>query len=194
MPVVRISEETMERLKKWAEPLVDTTESAFVKVLNAAEKSLATERGVTTSKKPEAVRPQGRRKPQDKLPEKEFRRPLLEVLYEMGGKARVDELRPVLETRIAPHLRPGDYQPVSTGDPRWWNAFCWARNGLKKEGHFRDDSPRGLWELSEKGIRQAEAWLAKEPKNFIDHLLAMPDAGEDNDFDRPRSGPRRIEL
>ncbi len=121
MPVVRISEEAMERLKKWAEPLGDTTESAFVKVLNAAEKSLDTERGVTTSKKPEAVRPQGRRKP-------------------------------------------------------------------------RDDSPRGLWELSEKGIRQAEAWLAKEPKSFIDHLLAMPDAGEDRDFDRPRSGPRRIEL
>ena len=194
MPVIRISEETMERLKKWAEPLVDTSESAFVKVLNAAEKSLDAEHRVTTSKKPEAVRPQGRRKPQDKLPEKEFRRPLLEVLYEMGGKARMVELRPLLETRIAPRLRPGDYDAVSSGDPRWWNAFCWARNGLKKEGHLRDDSPRGLWELSEKGIRQAEAWLAKEPNSFIDHLLAMPDAGEDSDFDRPRSGPRRIEL
>ena len=97
MPVIRISEESMERLKKWAEPLVDTTESALVKVLDAAEKWL-------------------------------------------------------------------------------------------------DDSPRGLWELSEKGIGQAETWLATEPKSFVDHLLAMPDAGEDSDFDRPRSGPRRIEL
>ncbi len=194
MPVVRISEETMERLKKWAEPLVDTTESAFVKVLNAAEEALDAERGVATPKKPEAVRQPRRRQLQDKLPEKELRRPLLEILYELGGKARVEELRPLLETRIAPRLRPGDYEPVSTGDPRWWNAACWARNGLKKDGHLRDDSPRGLWELSEKGIRQTEAWLRKKPDSFIDHLLAMPDAGKDSDFERPRSGPRQIDL
>ena len=194
MPVVRISEETMERLKKWAEPLVDTTESAFVKVLNAAEQRLGEQRGVTTSKEPKTVGPPRRRKSHNKLPEKEFRRPLLEVLYEMGGKARVNDLRPVMESRIAPQLRPADYEPVSTGDPRWWNATCWARNGLKKDGHVRDDSPRGFWELTEKGMRQAGTWLTKKPENFIDHLLAMPDAGEDSDFDRPRSGPRRIEL
>lgn len=193
MPVVRISEQTMERLKKWAEPLVDTTESAFVKVLNAAE-ALDAKPGVTTTMKPEAVRRARHRKPEHKLPEKEFRRPLLELLYEMGGKARVDELRPLLETRIAPRLRPGDYEPVSTGDPRWWNAACWARNGLKKDGHLLDDSPRGIWQLSDKGIRQAKAWLKKKPDNFIDHLLAMPDVGEDSDFDPPRSGPRRVDL
>ena len=200
MPVIRISEETMERLKKWAEPLVDTTESAFVKVLNAAEKTLDAKVGVVTPKKPEAVLPPDRGKVNDKLaekkflPDKELRRPLLEVLYQMGGKARRHALRPVLEKRIAPRLQPGDYEPVSTGDPRWWSAASWTRNKLKDEGFLRDDSPRGLWELSEKGIRQAEAWLAKEPNSFIDHLLAMPDAGEDSDFDRPRSGPRRIEL
>lgn len=194
MPVIRISEETMVRLKKWAEPLEDTTESAFVKVLNAAEETLDAKVGEATAQKQEAVRPTRRGKPQDKLPEKEFRRPLLEVLHEMGGKARVDELRPVLEKSIAPRLRAGDYEPVSTGDPRWWNAACWARNGLKRDGHLRDDSPRGLWELSEKGFRQVEAWLAKEPVSFIDHLLAMPDAGDDSDFEHPHSGPRRIEL
>ena len=191
MPVVRISDETMERLKKWAEPLVDTTESAFVKVLNAAEKTLDAGRGVATRK---PVRPSRRGKNHDKLPEKEFRRPLLEVLYGLGGKARVEELRPVMKERIGPRLRPGDHATVSTGDPRWWNATCWARNGLRREGHLRDDSPRGLWELSEKGVRQVEAWLAKEPDSFIDHLLAMPDGGKDSDLDHPRTGPRRIEL
>lgn len=191
MPVVRISDETMERLKKWAEPLVDTTESAFVKVLNAAEKTLDAGRDMAT---PRPVRPPRPGKNQEKLPEKEFRRPLLEVLYEMGGKVRVDELRSVMKKRIGPLLRPGDHETVSTGDPRWWNATCWARNGLRKDGHLRDDSPRGLWELTEKGMRQVEAWLAKKPESFIDHLLAMPDGGKDDDFDRPRTGPRRIEL
>ena len=194
MPVIRISEETMRRLKKWAEPLEDTTESAFVKVLNAAENTLDAERRGATATKTRAVQPPARGRAPDKLPEKEFRRPLLEVLYEMDGKARVGELRPVLEKRMASRLHPEDYETVSTGDPRWWNATCWARNGLKRDGHLRDDSPRGVWELSEKGLRQVEVWLAKEPENFIDHLLAMPDAGEDSDFDRPRSGPRRIEI
>ena len=200
MPVVRISEGTMERLKKWAEPLVDTTESAFVKALNAAEKALDAEQDVANLKTPEAVRPRDHGQANDKLaeknflPDKELRRPLLEVLYRMGGKARRGAVRPVLEKRIARRLRPGDYEPVSNGDPRWWSAASWARNQLKDEGFLRNDSPRGLWELSEKGMSQAEAWLTKKPESFIDHLLAMPDAGEDSDFDRPRSGPRRVEL
>lgn len=194
MPVIRISHKTMERLKKWAVPLEDSVETAFVKVLDAAERTLNPARSLVTQKKPEAVRPLHPRKPQGKLPEKEFRRPLLEALYEMGGRAHVRKLRPVLENRLAPRLLPGDYEPVTTGDPRWWNAACWARNGLKNDGHLRDDSPRGLWELSEKGKRQVEVWRTRKPQSFIDHLLAMPDAGEDSDFDRPRSGPRRIET
>ncbi len=194
MPVIRISSETMERLKKWAEPLEDTTESAFVKVLNAAEQTLAAPRSVPTRQKAEPVRPSPRGRSQDKLPEKEFRRPLMEILYASGGKARVEELRPILKERLEPRLRSADYEPVSTGDPRWWNAACWARNGLRRDGHLRDDSPRGLWELSEKGRRQVEAWLSEVPENFIHHLLAMPNGGEDSDFDTPRTGPRQVEI
>ena len=134
------------------------------------------------------------RRSRDKLPEKEFRRPLMEILYASGGKARVEELRPILKERLEPRLRSADYEPVSTGDPRWWNGACWARNGLKRDGHLRDDSPRGLWELSEKGRRRVEAWLLEVPENFIDHLLAMPNGGEDSDFDSPRTGPRQVEI
>lgn len=31
-------------------------------------------------------------------------------------------------------------------------------------------------------------------ESFIDHLLAMPDVGDDADFDLPRSGPRAVDL
>ena len=41
-----------------------------------------------------------------------------------------------------------------------------------------------------KGTREVQGSLSKEPANFIEHLLAMPDVGEDSDFDRPRTGPR----
>lgn len=38
MPVIRISNETMQRLKTWAEPLKDSAESTVRKVLDAAER------------------------------------------------------------------------------------------------------------------------------------------------------------
>ena len=39
MPVIRISDETMRRLRTWAEPLNDSAESTVSKVLDAAERT-----------------------------------------------------------------------------------------------------------------------------------------------------------
>ena len=41
MPVIRISEQSMERLRKWADPLTDTADMAVAKVLDSAERSLS---------------------------------------------------------------------------------------------------------------------------------------------------------
>ena len=195
MPVIRVSERTIERLKTWAEPLEDTVESAIAKALDAADIC----RSQVVRKRPEpdtteAVAPK-RRPPRRKLPQKMFRQPLLEAVYEMGGSARTVDLRPDMKRRMESALLPGDRKRVSTGDERWWNAICWERNDLVKEGYFRDDSPRGTWELSEKGIEHVEGSLsAKSPETFVDHLLAIPGVGDDADFERDPSGPRRIEM
>ena len=37
MPVIRVSDDTIQRLKTWAEPLADTADSALSKALDAAE-------------------------------------------------------------------------------------------------------------------------------------------------------------
>ena len=37
MPVIRVSDQTIKRLKTWAEPLEDTADSALTKALDAAE-------------------------------------------------------------------------------------------------------------------------------------------------------------
>lgn len=37
MPVIRVSDHTIQRLKTWAEPLEDTVDSALSKALDAAE-------------------------------------------------------------------------------------------------------------------------------------------------------------
>ena len=90
-------------------------------------------------------------RPGDKLPQKEFRMPLLELMKDLGGKSSTKVIRQKLEQKVAPVLNDADYEAVSTGDPRWWNAVCWERNDLVKEGLLRNDSERGVWQLSEQG-------------------------------------------
>ena len=188
MPVLRISEETMNHLKKWAKPLEGKDESTVVKVLDAAEGEHVAHPKTRAGGQPR------QRQAQEKLPQEAFRRPLLELLYEMGGTAHVEKLRPIMEKRMTPRLRPGDFAPVSTGQPRWWSATCWERNRLKDDGYLKGDSKRGVWELSEKGVSHVAELLPEKPEHFINHLLAIPTAGDDADFNRSRSGPRRVEM
>ena len=45
---------------------------------------------------------------------------------------------------------------LSGGEIHWWNLARWERNSMVKEGLLRRGSPRGVWELSEKGRREVE--------------------------------------
>ena len=194
MPTIRISDKSMQRLKKWAEPLEDSAEAAFAKVLEAAERFRGAhtpkprsmdDAGVSRHTKPEAA-------PRSKLSLDAFRWPLLETLHAFGGRAHVDDLRPAMRDRMAPQLLPGDLDRLKSGQERWWNSVQWQRYKLKEEGYIRADSRRGTWELSDKGAALVETRSQGGSESFVNHLLAMPDVGED--FDRPRSNPRRVEL
>ena len=191
MPVIRISAQTLERLKRWAEPLTDTAESALVKVLDAAdhEPSPAANLGALDPDR-RATRPSNGKR----LSLEELRQPLMETIYEMGGSVRAGALRPVMRERLSFRLASDDLEPLSSGEERWWNATRWERHQLVEEGLLRSDSERGTWELSEKGASLVETWFEKMPASFIDHLLALPDVGDDADFDQPRSRPRPVEL
>ena len=188
----------MQRLKTWAEPLEDTVESALAKALDAAEATRTAPRTpaprvrrTPVSKPPDRSRRGGRRK----LPQKAFRQPLLEALYESGGSAHTRQLRAMVRERMNPLLLPADRELVSTGEERWWNATCWERSALVKEGYLRSDSPRGTWTLSNKGLEHvASSMPAKSSDPFVEHLLAIPDVGEDADFERDPSGPRRVDI
>lgn len=201
MPVIRISDRTYERIQMWATPLVDTPDSALAKAFDALERrpgqpASAPDRDALPRATPDP-RPKSRTKAGG-LSQKEFRRPLMEVLYELGGKGHAglkDNVRATMEKRMEPWLSDRDREITSTNEPRWWAAVAVGlRERLKKEGLIRDDSDRGEWELSEAGIAQVESWLAESRGNFSGHLLAMPDVGEDADFNPPRSEPREIDA
>lgn len=162
MPVIRISDGTWQRLKAYARPLEDSAEDVVRLALDALDERHGRSTKATRPKPATAKQAPRTRSTGEKLPQKEFRAPLLDLLREKGGRASVKEIREFLEPRIAPRLSSADYERVSSGDPRWWNAVCWERNDLVKEGLLRGDSERGVWELSERGQELANSGTARD--------------------------------
>lgn len=153
MPVIRISDATFARLQSHARPLEDTAEDVVRLALDALDKL----KGV----KAEPPKPKKPRRRGNKTPQRDFRLPLMKVLLELGGTADVKDIREKMLPAMKSRLTQDDYEPVSTGEERWWNAVCWERSDLVKEGLFRDDSPRGVWELSDEGRAQVIAQVKR---------------------------------
>jgi len=151
MPVIRISQQTWERLKTHATPLEHTANDVVNIALDALEtaqrKGLQIRPRTTAASKTQPDRSKHRKR----LSLKHFRMPLLKTLYALGGSEYSREIRATMERLVAPMLGAGDYEIVSNGQPRWWNAICSVRNDLIREGLFRSDSERGIWELSKRG-------------------------------------------
>ncbi|QIP05876.1 DNA-directed RNA polymerase subunit alpha C-terminal domain-containing protein [Bradyrhizobium symbiodeficiens] len=164
VPVIRISDETYARMKKHAQPFEDTPDSIIAKALSALET-------ISGDVQSPARNAPAARSDLPKLPQKEFRVPLLMTLLKFGGRANAKDVRPLLGAIVAPRLADGDHESVSTGDPRWWNATCWERNELVKEGLLRSDSERGVWELSEAG-KKLPASLHRREYGDDDRLIA----------------------
>jgi hypothetical protein len=152
MPVIRITERTWERMQRHAQPLVDTPDDIVNRGLDALE-NVATEprKRTAATGRPRKV------EAGQKLPQKEFRAPLLLTLDALGGGGSLDEVRKTIYPRVKAKLGEADHGVVATGEPRWWNAICWERYELVKEGYLRPDSPRGRWELSDEGRRKTRA-------------------------------------
>jgi len=94
--------------------------------------------------------------------EDSFRRPILETLAEMGGSAPVNEVLDKIEAKMKNILNNYDRQPLPSypNTVRWRNTAQWCRNALVQEGLLKADSPRGVWEISDRGreaLRRGEA-------------------------------------
>lgn len=85
--------------------------------------------------------------------DKEYTRPILQALIDLGGSAKSSEVLPRVELYMRPILKPVDYDPLPSDpqSPRWRNAAQWVRYTLVQEGLLRPDSPRGVWEITEVG-------------------------------------------
>jgi len=88
-----------------------------------------------------------------RTPESAYYKPIMQVLDEMGGSGRVAEVLDRVGDKMKPVLKDVDFGPLTSNpeNPRWRNAAQWARNSMVKEGILKNDSPHGVWEISDKG-------------------------------------------
>jgi len=87
--------------------------------------------------------------------EEAYYRPILEALQLLGGSAPMSEVLDRVLQSMKGVLQDVDYEPLASDPdmPRWKNAAQWARNSMVKEGLLRSNSPRGVWEISDAGVK-----------------------------------------
>jgi restriction system protein len=75
--------------------------------------------------------------------------PIVEVLKELGGSWRPEEVRGVVASRLAISDEEQSDQ-LPSGSSRFDNQVAWARFYLTRAG-LLDSSRRGVWSLTDKG-------------------------------------------
>jgi hypothetical protein len=145
MPTIRVDEEVYEWLKGHAEPFVDTP-NTVIRRIAGLDDSLQQRRS------PAAVRA----KPGELLDRREYDRPILQVLARRGGSANGSEVIDAVGEIVADKLTARDKERIESGVVRWRNRAAWRRFNLVKLGLLKDQSPRGMWELTDQGWRAAE--------------------------------------
>ncbi len=87
-----------------------------------------------------------------RTPEDKFYIPILEALIELGGKAKAEDVLKLVREKMKNILNEHDYRSLSSGGIRWKNTAQWARQAMVNEGLLANDSPRGIWKITPKGI------------------------------------------
>jgi hypothetical protein len=93
-----------------------------------------------------------------KTSEPAFYRPILQILVDRGGAARMSEVLAEIERRMGAEFTEADRHSLPSRDShvRWRNTAQWARNALVQAGLMERPRRRGVWEISEAGRK----WLA----------------------------------
>ena len=85
-----------------------------------------------------------------RTPPADFVRPILQVLTELGGSAKIADVLGRVERRLTLHEVDRELLP-SGGEIRWKNTARFARQQMVSDGLLKSGSRRGQWELTELG-------------------------------------------
>jgi hypothetical protein len=85
------------------------------------------------------------------LPEREYWKPMLQVIVERGGSAPAGEVILELGERLKDSFTPLDLQRLDSGAVRWRNRARFARLRMTQQGLLGKTSPRGIWAITDLG-------------------------------------------
>jgi Mrr N-terminal domain len=161
MRTIEIDDQVWEALQMRASPFEDTPNSVLrrVFVLDKQEKgkeltpqeNLA---GLNTAQQ-HLQEPRGSGSTAIFKPQREYRVPIAITLLRMGGRGAASDVLDKIGDALLESLLPADHQMTSAREPRWRNLARWERNQMIKEGLLKRDSPYGIWELTERGMKLA---------------------------------------
>jgi restriction system protein len=90
-------------------------------------------------------------------PTKAYWRPLLQTLVELGGRGRREQLIELVGQKMQNILRTADYEKLPQSSfIRWENRVAWQASNMRREGYLKNDSPRGIWEITGAGRKWLE--------------------------------------
>jgi Mrr N-terminal domain len=145
MPTIRVDEDVFEWLKSQAEPFVDTPNSVIRRVAGLDD--------AITQRRSQAAE---RAKPGELLDRHEYDQPILDALARMGGSANGSDVIDAVGEMVVDRLTARDKERIESGVVRWRNRAAWRRFNLVKQGLLKDQSPRGIWELTDEGWKAAK--------------------------------------
>ena len=86
-----------------------------------------------------------------KTPQRDFRRPLLQILIQLGGRGERRQVLNQLAEVMASHLGDYDRETLESGSVRWEKNAEFECTEMRKAGLLKRDSARGWWEVSHQG-------------------------------------------
>jgi predicted CopG family antitoxin len=149
--VIRVDEDVYRALQARAAPLEDTPSSVIRRLIEQVE---AFGTGDEEDHEPEASRREKRRpvRSSERTPQRAFRKPILEALVGMNGRASVEDVLTRVYKTMKGQLSKFDHTTISTGEERWRVYARWARKSMELEGLLT--GPRGVWEITDKGRKE----------------------------------------
>jgi hypothetical protein len=167
---IQVDEEVFQFLKTRAEPFVDTPNSVLRRELGLAEIERGGEpaengesatlgshdgaQGRGAKRKRAKQRIRGTRAPAGSLlPETEYVEPILRVIADKDGRAPTREVIEGVGAMVRDRLTALDKEKLSNGAIRWQNRIQFTRLRMVDQGLLKRGSPRGVWEITEEGVR-----------------------------------------
>jgi len=102
--------------------------------------------------------------PEVLTPADAYWQPILAVLAELGGRGRRRKVVELVGEKMKNVLTPADRRQLPSHGIRWEHAVAWQASHMRRvAGLLRDDSPRGVWQISAAG----REWLARPPNSSV---------------------------